>query len=465
MQSQRAGSRISGKDLFITVTASKRRCYEQEGVLLTYKVYSLVDLRQLEGKMPDMQGFHTQEIPLPQQKSFRMENHNGRNYGTVVWSEYLIFPQQTGKLVVPSIRFDGIVVQRNDNVDPLDAFFNGGTNMVEIQKSIIAPSITLQVDPLPTRPVNFSGAVGDFTLSSSVNTKKLKTNDALNLRLVLSGVGNLKLVKTPTVKFPADFETYDAKVTDKTNLTTSGVSGNKIFDYLAIPRHPGKYTIPSVEYVVFDLHTHQYKTLRTEPILLEVEKGSGDSRQALADFTQKEDLKMLNQDIHYIKLGSVTMHQRGDRFFGSVLYLLCYLLPFVLFVFVVVIFRQKAVDNANVAKMRGKKANKVATRRLRTADKLLKVGNQTAFYDEVMHALWGYISDKLNIPVAELTKDNVVERLSAKGVDSELTNAFIKALDDCEFARFAPGDKDEAMDKVYHSANEVISKMENSIKR
>jgi hypothetical protein len=465
VREQRSGSHITGKDLFITVTASKRRCYEQEGVLLTYKVYSLVNLTQLEGKMPDMQGFHTQEITLPQQKSYRMERHNGRNYGTVVLREYVIFPQQTGKLVVPSIKFNGIVQQRNESVDPIDAFFNGGSDVVEVQKTIVAPSITLQVDPLPTRPSNFSGGVGDFTLSSSVNTKKLKTNDALNLRIVLSGVGNLKLVKTPQVKFPGDFESYDAKVTDKISMTPNGVSGNKIFDYLAIPRHPGKYKIPAVEYTVFDLRTKKYKTLKTEPLEIEVEKGAGDSRQAVADFTGKEDVKLLADDIHYIKLGDVSHKSEDVTFFASIGYLLSYIIPFLLFIVVLVIFRRKAIDNANVAKMRGKKANKVASRRLRAAETLLHKGKQEEFYDEVLHALWGYIGDKLNIAVAELNKDNVVDKLTEINVPNELIDMFMKVLNDCEFARFAPGDKNQAMDNVYITAKEVISKMENSIKR
>ena len=199
MQMQDAGAKITGKDLFITVTADKQRLYEQEAVVLTYKVYSLVNLSQLAGGMPDLEGFHTQEIELPQQKSLKMEEHNGRRYGTVVWRQYVLFPQRSGKMTIPSIKFEGIVVQQNRNIDPIDAFFNGGSTMVEVKKTIVAPSLTLQVDPLPSpRPANFSGAVGKFNISASLTPSEVKTNDALTLRITVSGSGNMKLMKRTT---------------------------------------------------------------------------------------------------------------------------------------------------------------------------------------------------------------------------------------------------------------------------
>ena len=199
MQMQDAGAKITGKDLFITVTADKQRLYEQEAVVLTYKVYSLVNLSQLAGGMPDLEGFHTQEIELPQQKSLKMEEHNGRRYGTVVWRQYVLFPQRSGKMTIPSIKFEGIVVQQNRNIDPIDAFFNGGSTMVEVKKTIVAPSLTLQVDPLPSpRPAGFSGAVGKFNISASLTPSEVKTNDALTLRVTVSGSGNMKLMKRTT---------------------------------------------------------------------------------------------------------------------------------------------------------------------------------------------------------------------------------------------------------------------------
>ena len=251
-RSQVAGSRITEEDLFITATASKTTVHEQEAILLTYKVYTLVNLRQLQGDMPDLKGFHTQEIPLPQQKKFSLEHYKGRNYNTTVWSQYVLFPQQTGKLEIPSITFNGVVAQQTVSDDPFDAFFNGG-GYVEVKKNIVTPKLTINVQPLPARPANFSGAVGEFQIASSINSTEVKTNDAVTIKITLNGVGNMKLINTPEVKFPQDFEIYDPKITDEYDLTNNGLSGTKTFEYLAIPRHAGDFTVPAVEFVYFDL--------------------------------------------------------------------------------------------------------------------------------------------------------------------------------------------------------------------
>ena len=464
MQMQDAGAKITGKDLFITVTADKQRLYEQEAVVLTYKVYSLVNLSQLAGGMPDLEGFHTQEIELPQQKSLKMEEHNGRRYGTVVWRQYVLFPQRSGKMTIPSIKFEGIVVQQNRNIDPIDAFFNGGSTMVEVKKTIVAPSLTLQVDPLPSpRPANFSGAVGKFNISASLTPSEVKTNDALTLRVTVSGSGNMKLMKAPVVNFPKDFETYDAKITDQTKVGRGGVSGNKIFDYLAVPRHPGKYTVPPVEFCYFDTDAKAYKTVKTEGFDLNVAKGKGGSGGG--NYTNKEDVELLASDIRYIHQGEVRLQQKGESYFGTAAYWWSYVIPLLAFIILVVVFRKQAMENANVAKMRNKKANKAAAKRLKQAAALLKANKPAEFYDEVLKALWGYVGDKLNLPAAELNKENVSEKLQDKGTDASVVQQLVETMNDCEFARYAPGDPSQTMDKIYAAATEVINKMESSIKR
>ena len=462
-RSQAAGSRISANDLFITATASKTTVHEQEAILLTYKVYTVVNLRQLYGKMPDLKGFHTQEVELPQQKTFTLEHYKGRNYNTTVWSQYVLFPQQTGKLEIPSITFDGVVAQQTVSDDPFDAFFNGG-GYVEVKKKITTPKVVINVQPLPAKPAGFSGAVGEFKLASSINATDVKTNDAVTIKLTLSGTGNMKLIGTPEVKFPQDFEIYDPKVTDDYKLTNSGLTGTKTFEYLAIPRHAGNFTIPAVEFTYFDLKSNSYKTLKTEAYNLKVAKGQGNSDQVISDFTNKESVKMLGKDIRFIKLGDSSLRPKGDFFFGTVGYYLCYLIPLLLFVVFAVIYRQKALENANVAKVKTKKANKVATRRMKLAGKLLAENKKNEFYDEVLKALWGYISDKLSIPVSQLSKDNIEAELTNYGVQEALIAEFIGVLNECEYARYAPGNENEAMDKVYSASVEVISKMENSIK-
>lgn len=461
-RSQVAGSRITNNDLFITATASKTTVYEQEAVLLTYKVYTLVNLRQLFGKMPDLKGFHTQEVELPQQKTFSLEHYKGRNYNTTVWSQYILFPQQTGKLEVPPITFEGVVAQRTVSDDPFD-FFNGG-GYVEVKKKIVTPKLTIDVQSLPTKPSGFSGGVGEFTLSSSINAKDVKTNDAVTIKLVLSGVGNMKLISAPEIKFPQDFEVYEPKVDNKFQLTREGLTGTQTIEYLAIPRHAGDFTIPPVEFAYFDLKTKSYKTLKTEAYRLHVAKGEGNADQVIADFTNKEDVKVLGKDIRFIKLGETRLTPKGNFLFGSLGYYLWYVVPFVLFAVFTVVYRKKALENANLAKVKTKRANKVATKRMKFAGKLLAENKKNEFYDEVLKALWGYISDKLCIPVSQLSKDNIEAELQKYGVSDELIHRFIDALNECEFARYAPGDESKAMDKVYSVAIDVISQMEGSIK-
>jgi hypothetical protein len=462
---QAAGSKITGNDLFITATASKTNVYEQEAVLLTYKVYTTVDLRQLRGDMPTLSGIYTQEVDLPQKKTFSLEHYNGRNYNTTVWSQYILFPQKTGKIEIPSITFEGVVAQQVASADPFDAFFNGGSNYTEVKKNIVSPKVVLNVSPLPAgKPDNFSGGVGEFTLSSTLSKQEVVTNDAVTLKLTIKGLGNMKLISNPEIDFPKDFEVYDPKEDNQFELTREGISGTKTIEYLVIPRHPGDFTIPAVEFSYFDLKAKQYKTLKTEPYTLKVEKGNGNAEQVISDFTSKEDLKVLGQDVRYIKQGDTTLTRKGDYFFGSLGYWLWYLIPFVLFVVVGIVCRKQALENANLTKVRTKKANKTATKRMKAAGKLLAEGKREAFYDEVLKALWGYVSDKLSIPVSQLSKDNIEEELTRYGVDADLTKTFLDALNECEFARYAPGNAGETMDKVYATAVDVISRMENRIK-
>ena len=451
-----AGSAISGSDLFIKVSASKKRVHEQEPILLTYKVYTQVDLTQLEGKMPDLKGFHTQEVPLPQQKTFHTETVNGRPYKCVTWSQYVMYPQMTGSLEIPSITFKGIVVQQNRNVDPMEAFFNGGSGYVEVKKDIKAPGITLQVDPLPQRPANFSGGVGKFNISASLDKKEVKAGEPITLRVVVGGIGNLKLLKQPVVNFPKDFDKYDAKVTDKTRLTANGVEGNMVYDFLAVPRNQGSYTIPSVELTYYDTGKNAYKTIKTQPFKVEVEKGDGTSAES-------EDFASQDKDIHTIKLGKVVQHKADDMFFGSFGYWISLLMPLIAFVVLLIVFRRRAIENADIVKKRSNRAGKIATKRLRLANKLMLQGKQGEFYDEVMRALWGYMSYKLNMPAEKLNRDNIRETLGRHFVDDATIEKFTTALDECEFERYAPGDAAGNMNRTFESAMTAIMDIENAI--
>ena len=454
-----AGSAISGRDLFIKVNANKKKVYEQEPILLTYKVYTLVDLTQLEGKMPELTGFHTQEIPLPQQKSFHIERVNGKPYRTVTWSQYVMYPQMTGKMEIPSITFKGIVVQQNRSVDPFEAFFNGGSGYVEVKRNIVAPSIKIDVLPLPHKPANFSGGVGKFNISAQLNKNELKAGDPLSLRIVVGGIGNLKLIKQPVVNFPKDWDKYDPKVTDKTKLTSNGLEGNMIYDILAVPRNQGHYTIPPVELTYYDTSLNQYKTIKTQSFEIEVAKGDG-SRSSVVDYSKDQP-----KDIKDIKKGEAELHSVDNFFFGSVGYLMSLLIPFAAFVALLVIFRKRAIDNADLVKMKGKKANKIATKRLRQANKLMLAGKTNEFYDEVLRALWGYVGDKLNMPAEKLSRENISEKLQSHNVDDNTISKFLSAIDDCEMMRFAPGDPEGNMNKTFESAMTAIMEIENVMKK
>lgn len=463
-----SSANINSSDLFMTATLNKTKVYEQQAVLLTYKVYSAVNLTSLNGKMPDLKGFHIQEIELPQQKEWQLEHYKGRNYRAITWRQYMLFPQQTGEIEIPSVAFEGIVAQqvRSTAMDPFDLFFNGGSQYVEVKKVINTPKLKLNVQNLPSgKPEGFSGGVGDFAISSSISTTDLKANEAVTLRVTISGVGNMKLIKTPEVNFPADFEIYDPKVTNNFSVKANGLSGNKIIEYLVIPRHGGVYTIPSVKFSYFDVKSQEYKTLETESYTLNVAKGKDNGNGVSTSYVSKEDLKLLGQDIRFMKREGTQLNKRDDYLFGSLSYWLWYIIPLLGFIGYIIIYRKKMAENANITKLRTKKANKVAVKRLKNAKKLLVEQKSNEFYDEILKTLWGYVSDKLSISISQLSKDNIAARLTERGVDEALIKEFETVLGESEFARYAPGNPGETMDKVYSMAIDVISKLENSIKR
>lgn len=462
-----SSAEIGKNDLFMTAILNKTKIFEQEAVLLTYKVYSAVNLTSLNGKMPTLKEFHIQEIDLPQQKEWQLEHYNGRNYRALTWRQYLLFPQQSGEIEIPSVAFEGIVAQQvRTSMDPFDMFFNGGSQYVEVKKTLNTPALKLKVENLPSgKPEGFSGGVGEFNIKSSLSASEVKANEAVTMRLTISGVGNMKLLKTPEVNFPADFEVYDPKVDNNFSVKSNGLSGNKIIEYLVIPRHTGTFTIPSVKFSYFDVKQQQYKILETEPYTLTVAKGKGSDSQVATGYVSKEDLKLLGKDIRFIKNGDTSYFSKENTFFASTAYMLCYLIPLILCIAYIVIYRKKMTENANLTKMRTKKASKVAVKRLKVAKQMMVEKKSNEFYDEILKTLWGYVSDKLSIPVSKLSKDNIEARLTERGVEESLIKDFETVLSEAEFARYAPGNPGETMDKVYSMAMNVITKLEDSIKR
>ena len=360
----------------------------------------------------------------------------------------------TGKLEIPSITFNGTVIQQNRNVDPFEAFFNGGSGYIEVKRAIKAPGLTIQVDPLPQRPANFSGGVGKFNISAQINKSEVKANDPITIRVVVGGVGNLKLIKQPVVNFPKDFDKYDAKVTDKTKLTQNGVEGNMIYDFLAVPRNQGRYVIPAIEFVYYDVEANAYKTIKTQSFTLDVAKGDGNVNSSV-DYSELKD-----KDIHPIKDGEYKVQDIKNIFYGSAAYWVVLSILFLVFVGVLIIFRKRAIDNADVTRLKIKKANRVATKRLRYANKLMLNNEHDKFYDEVLRTLWGYVGDKLNMPVEQLSKDNISEKLAQRSVDGDTIDMFLRAVDECEFNRYAPGDTKGNMNQTFEAAMTAIIKIE-----
>lgn len=466
VRQQPAGQGVSSSDLFMLATVDKTTVYEQEALLLSYKVYvsPSLHLTELSSKMPDLKNFHVQEVELPQQKEFQLEHYNGRNYQTLLWQQYVLFPQHSGELEIPSASYEGVISQPVESNDVFDMFFNAG-RYVESKHTLVTSKITLNVKPLPSgKSKSFYGGVGDFSISSTINATDISANDAVTVRVVLSGTGNLKLVKTPELKFPPDFDIYDPKVENKYTIKGGRQTGNKVFEYLAIPRHGGEYTVPSLEFQFFDPKAGEYRTVRTEEYHLNVAKGQGGAEsQGSVSYVSKEDLKFVGQDVRFHATPSL-LKNTHEMFFGSVGFYVMLLVPLLILVMFVILSRKRIADNANQSRTRVRKASSVAAKRLKTARKLMKEGNRNQFYDEMMRAISGYLGDKLSIPVADLSKENIESALKSRGVAQELVSAVTGLLDDCEFARFAPGDDSGRMDRLYEEGANTIGQIENTIK-
>jgi hypothetical protein len=340
-----------------------------------------------------------------------------------------------------------------------DDFF--GTTQT-VPRELKSRPVEITVMPLPEgKPASFTGGVGQMKLTATVDKTEVKANDPITLKVTISGTGNMKFTDAPRINFPPDFEIYDPKVS--TNLNTTATSGSKTFEYLIIPRHGGTYKLPSVEFSYFDPQDKQYKTLRSEEYTLTVEKGDEQPGSTVVSGITREDVKFLGKDIRYIKSGNLKLRKSGDYFFGTWKFWLWYLVPLVAFV-VIVFFRRKYIRKyANAALVKNRRAGGYAAKRLKQARIYMDKDQSSEMYEELSRALWGYLSDKLDIPVAELSKENGKLMMEQHQVDAALADEFISVIDDCEFARYAPSSEGLDMKTLYDRAVEVISKMQKAI--
>ena len=470
--SQQAGqtaaqSSAPNEDVFLRMHVSKNSVYENEGFIATLKLYLSVNVTDLQNhKFPEYEGFTMQEIDLPTDRQLVQDSYNGRPYHSIILKQTVLFPQRSGKITIAPGKVDAIIQIRTQR--RTRSFFDDFLpNAYEtVRRPLTTAPVTIDVKELPPgKPASFSGAVGDYKMTSSISTNQLKTNDAVTVKVTISGNGNLKMIKNPEIVFPNDFEKLDPDVKTNIKASQNGVAGNKTIEYNAIPRYAGNFTIPASEFSYFDLKLGTYKTLKTDEFSLQVEQGeTGGINAPIINASNKEDIRFLGKDIRYIKTDAADFH-RGEFFFGTLKYLLFYIVPALLFLIFFWINRKQAAMNANIALVRTKKANKVASKRLKTAAKYLKQNNTELFYDETLRAVWGYLSDKLNIPVSALTKDNVDANLIEYGVNASLIQEFRDILDTAEFARFAPAQAIGSMDELYNATVQAIDKMENTIKK
>ena len=458
--------RISNDNIFIRTSVSKTNVYEQEAILVTYKLYTLLDVAQFtEMKFPDFNGFLKQEIAQPKNAQLSYENYNGKNFGTVVLYQVLLFPQRTGEINIDKANFTAILrIQNKAQVRSIfDDFFDSYSN---VQKSLTAPGTRITVNALPAgKPASFTGAVGNFSLSSSISKTNLKANDAGIIKVVISGTGNMKLLQNPEIKFPEGFEVYDPKADNKFGTNANGVSGTKTIEYMFIPQHAGVFNIPSAELSYFDLNDRTYKTLRTPAYRLNVAKGAGGENTIVGNYTNKEDVTQLAKDIRYIHTGEIKLHAEETPLFGSMLFWMMFLIPLLVAGILFIYFRKQIRENADISLMKTKKANKVAQKRLKLAQKFLTEGKKSQFYEEVMKAVWTYLSDKLSIPVASLNKENIAAEMTERGINNELTDQFTNILNTCEYASYAPNSGQQEMGNLYEETIEAIGKVEEYFKK
>ena len=460
-------SQTSSENLFVRTIVSKTKVHEQEALMLTYKLYfANVDVAQLTNntKLPEFTGFLKQEFDQSEIQT-ELEHYNGRNYRTATLYRTILYPQHSGDIKIDPARFEAVLrVQTQQRVRSIfDDFFGTYTN---VTKTLTAPGVTVHVSALPSgKPAGFSGGVGKFTLTPSISQTELQANDAVTIRLDISGAGNMKLLKTPAIDWPEGFEPYDPKVTNNFNASASGVSGTKSIEYLAIPRSAGEYTIPAVKFSYFDIDEKAYKTLSTPEYTIRVKRGANEptanGQEPIAiSYTQKEDIKQLGTDIRYIdtKAPKVTNNKSQITNYNHIW--LWYVIPLIIALVLLVVLRKQIKEASDITRMKYKRANKVAQKRLKSAAAALKANDANTFYAAIETAAWSYLSDRLSIPTADLNKENIASLLRQKGVSDTLIGDVMNVLSTAEFARYAPS-TDHAMDDLYTATTNLINNLEN----
>ncbi|MDP4210916.1 MAG: BatD family protein [Bacteroidota bacterium] len=474
--SQSSGSARSGKnqsssevttsgDVFMRVLLDKKSAVQGEYLTATVKLYSKVQVANYSNFDLSVDGFFKQEISSQQPRSLVRENVNGQVYGTAVLKKYILIPQKSGNLTIPAITVDCIIQQQVQSRSRgfFDDFF--GSSVQEVQRKLKSLPVTINVKPLPSNtPASFNGAVGRFSFDAKIDKNKVKTNDAITLKLTVSGNGNIKLLDAPKVNFPTDFDTYDPKVTVNASDANGGISGSKTFEYLIIPRNPGDFKVPPVAFSYFDVSSNQFKTLTSKEFSIHVEKGADAPASNLVAGATKEDVKFIGKDILFIKTNDFKLSKVDEYFFGSHRFYMIYLIGMAIFAALVWMRRRIIRQNSNIELKLYRTADKFAKRRLKQANVHRVANEPEKFYQELLKGLWGYLSYKLTIPQSELSRNKAQELLTKRKVDTATIQMFIELADICEFARYAPASARMTMHDDYKKAIDLISKLQQKLK-
>ncbi len=456
------GSDLS-KLLFLRAEVNKQNVFQGQQITLRYRVYTRVDLIQSQvDKIPDLNGFWSQEIKNAQpQAQFHIETYKGVKYNVADIKQAILFPEHSGNITLEPFSITFLVKQPTPSRDIMDQFFGSYKEVKYQAKSL---PLVVHIKPLPEigKPESFTGAVGNFKVSASVDKVSLKANEAINYKVSVKGTGNIKLLKDLNTSFPEDFEKYDPKITDSVTETESGVSGIRTYNYLLIPRHKGDYSINLLKFSYFNPENNKYVTLSTKAFQIHVEKGNNESNVSALVGDNKQDVKVLDKDILYIKNSENDLIKPDKLFYGSFLYYLFLLLGPLLFVGTYLYRKWYILNNSDIVKVKNRQAGKVAAKHLQNAKQQLMVNDTKGFYEDLFKGLYGYLSDKLNILYSDLNRDTITKILNDKSVSNELINKLLETLDLCEMARYAPVNHITEQD-VFEKAKIIINDLENEI--
>jgi hypothetical protein len=450
-------------DVFVRVLLDKTSIFQGEFIVASVKLYSKVNISSINRlDFPSFDGFYKQDIETPPLRRLEKENVNGQIYGTGIIQKFILIPQKTGQLTIAPCTMDCAVEVQVRNNSFFDDFFSNSVQ--NVLKKIQSKPVRVNVKPLPNRPPSFTGGVGKFNFNASYDKSKVKQNDPVILKITVSGAGNIKLIEAPKISFPNGIETSEPSTTNKTNDKDGGISGTRQFEYLLIPRAPGKVVFPPIEFSFFDPIAGQFKTLTSPSTTLDVEPGSSSLSMTSSNGSAKEDVKFLGKDIQYIKLDNFDLKRSGDSFFGNLIFYLLYIIPLLIFVTILLLRRNYIKQNANSVLTRNRKAEKYATKRLKKAKEYLASAQKEKFYEEVLKAIWGYLSDKLNIPVSELSRENAQNQLTQAGIKSDALNRLLSIIDRCEYAQYAPVSHENSMEADYKESVTIITQIQENIR-